>query len=309
MNPPRIAVVVVTFLSSAVLKGLFDSLPEGLRGTQWQLIVADNASTDNTLELSRQLMPEARIVEMGRNAGYAAAFNAGLAAADEFDAAMVVNPDIRLGPGSALAMYQQLGGERRAGIAVPRMSDEDGQLSHSLRREPTLARALGEAVFGHCAGRYPALGETVLDDEAYGRSTTADWATGANLLMSAECLASTGSWDESFFLYSEETEFALRARDHGFSTVIAPDARVTHLGGQSAGDSGGNSQDSPRLWSILTLNSVRLYRKRHNVVATSAYWAVVLMRELARAVLGDSRSRRAVAALFRPSQVELGNKP
>ncbi len=306
-SQPRIAVVVVTYHSSAVLEGFLLSLPEGMRGTDWHLIIADNASADDTLAVARAVISQsrmdARIVEVGRNGGYAAGFNAGLAAAGEYDAAMVVNPDIRLGAGCAAAMYRKLTGD--VGIVVPRMSDEDGQLAYSLRREPTLRRALGEALLGHRAGRYPALGETVLDDEAYRRETTVDWATGAIMLMSAPCLAATGAWDESFFLYSEETDFALRARDQGWRTTFAPEAQAMHLGGRSAGAAEGRSRVSPRLWSILTLNKVRLYRKRHNRAASSAYWAAVLMRESARAALGHRRSRRAVAALLRPSKVEL----
>nr|AGS49677.1 glycosyl transferase, family 2 [uncultured bacterium esnapd14] len=308
-RPPRLAVVVVTHQSSAVIRGLFESLPEGLRGTAWQLVVVDNASTDSTVALARELVPGARIVQMGRNAGYAAAFNAGVAAADRFDAAMVVNPDVRLGPGSARAMYRELGrayGATRVGIAAPRIWDGDGNLAYSLRREPTVARALGEAVLGHCAGRRPALGQTVFDDLAYRQITAVDWATGANLLISAECLAATGPWDESFFLYSEETDFALRARDRGFSTVIVPDAGVTHLGGQSSGEEVGNAELSPRLWSILTLSKVRLYRKRHPWPAAAAYWTAVFLAESVSAALGRPHGRRAMAALLRPSKVELG---
>jgi N-acetylglucosaminyl-diphospho-decaprenol L-rhamnosyltransferase len=58
--------------------------------------------------------------------------------------------------------------------------------------------------------------------------------------------------DESFFLYSEETDFALRAGDLGFETAFVPNAKVTHLGGES--------RVSPALWSLLTVNRVRLYR-------------------------------------------------
>jgi GT2 family glycosyltransferase len=303
MRLPRIAVVVVTYNSARVLAGLFESLPKGLAGCDWELIIADNASGDDTLDVTRALMPSSKVVEVGYNAGYAAAFNAGLAKAKDYDAAMVVNPDIRLRPGCALAMYECL--DERTGIAVPKMSDEDGELAYSLRREPSLARAFGEAVLGHRAGRYPALGETVLDDAAYRTDTTVDWATGAVMLMSAQCLAATGQWDESFFLYAEETDFALRARDRGFRTVLASRAEAVHLSGRSAGAAEGRSRVSPRLWSILTVNKIRLYRKRHSRLATGAYWTLVFLRESTRAALGHPRSRSAVKALLRPSTREL----
>jgi N-acetylglucosaminyl-diphospho-decaprenol L-rhamnosyltransferase len=114
-------------------------------------------------------------------------------------------------------------------------------------------------------------------------------------MISSGCLAACGPWDESYFLYSEETEFALRARDRGHLTWFVPDAEATHLGGESG--------VSPALWSLLTVNRVRLYRRRHTIAAGAAFWSVVMLRESARAALGKARSRRAVVALTRPSRL------
>lgn len=292
MTTPRIAVVIVTWNSAHVLPGLLTTLDAGLADHRRQVIVADNASADDSVAVAQRLASDCVIVQTGRNAGYAAAINAGLGAAEPYDAALILNPDIRLEPGCVPAMYAQLG-TAGTGIVVPRISDGNGRLALSLRREPTLLRALGEAVLGRRAGRYPRLGETVLDESAYTQRTTVDWATGAIMLISTECMTACGPWDESFFLYSEETEFALRARDHGFATRLAPDAHAVHLEGES--------KVSPRLWSLLTVNRVKLYRRRHSAAATALYWAALLMRESVRAALGHARARTATVALLRPS--------
>lgn len=301
---PRIAVVVVTYNSAGPLPGLLQTLPAGLAGLDWSLTVVDNDSADSSVELAAAGAPGCRIVPMGRNAGYAAAINAGLAAAGSFDAALVLNPDVRLRDHVVATLFASLtssadDGPDRIGIAVPRILDENGHLARSLRREPTIARALGEALAGQRAGHLSPFGETVLDDDAYTRPTRVDWATGAIMLMSAACLADCGSWNESFFLYSEETEFALRAADRGWATALVPEAEVVHLGGES--------RVSPRLWSLLTVNRVRLYRMRHSAVAASGYWSAVALREALRAALGQERSRHALRALVRPSTLEVGN--
>ncbi|KOU34459.1 glycosyltransferase family 2 protein, partial [Streptomyces sp. WM6368] len=106
-------------------------------------------------------------------------------------------------------------------------------------------------------------------------------------------LRACGAWDESFFLYSEETEYCLRARDLGFVTRLEPSATATHLGG--------DSQVSPRLWTLLTLNRVRLYGRRNGPAATAAFRAAVLLRETSRAALGRPASRAAARALASPS--------
>ncbi|MFF3618276.1 glycosyltransferase family 2 protein [Streptomyces sp. NPDC002467] len=297
-----VAVLVVTWNSAKVLPGFLTSLPEAMTGLDWRLVVADNDSADDTVAVIRSLAPDATIVQTGRNAGYAAGVNAALgAAADREDgprAALVCNPDIRMRPGCAKLLVDGLGAPvgdgDRVGISVPLLYEEDGRtLVHSLRRESSVTRALGEAVIGNRrAGRFPRLSELVTDSAAYERPTRADWATGALMAVSGDCLAACGPWDESFFLYSEETEYCLRARDRGFVTRLEPAASATHLGG--------DSQVSPRLWTLLTLNRVRLYERRHGPVATAAFRAAVLLRETSRAVLGRPAARAAAAALVRP---------
>ena len=301
---PAIAVLVVTWNSAKVIDGLLASLRAGLDGLDWHLVVADNDSADDTTARIERWANEnsevlCRIVNTGGNLGYAAGINAALAKSEKHDAALVLNPDIRLHPGAVAAMYEFIdsaqpagdGAGPRTGIVVPRIVDEEGHLAHSLRREPTLLRALGEATLGARAGRFAPLGELVMDEAAYQRPAVVDWATGAIMLISAHCLERCGAWDESFFLYSEETEFALRARDRGFLTRLAPQATATHIGGES--------KVSPELWTLLMSNRVKLYRRRHALPASVAYWGAAILREAPRAALGHPRSRSAVRALLK----------
>ncbi|QMU71512.1 glycosyltransferase [Streptacidiphilus sp. P02-A3a] len=294
-----VAVVAVTWNSADVLPGFLGSLAEGMAGLDWRLVVADNDSADDTVALLRRLAPEAVLVQTGRNAGYAAGINAALGAADRdggYRAALICNPDIRLRPGCAAtlvaALDTALPDGARVGISVPLLHEADGVLVHTLRREPAVGRALGEAVIGNRrAGRFPHLGELVTDPGAYTRETRADWATGALMALSRDCLDHCGPWDESFFLYSEETDYCLRARDLGYATRLQPDASAVHLGG--------DSKVSPRLWTLLVVNRVRLYRRRHGAAATALFRAAVLLRETSRAVLGRAPNRAAAAALLR----------
>ncbi|MFD3839312.1 glycosyltransferase family 2 protein [Streptomyces sp. NPDC058642] len=290
MSP--VAVIVVTWNSASVLPGFLAALPEGMAGLDWRLVVADNDSADDTVAVLRELAPDTTIVQTGRNAGYAAGINAALGAAGDYGAVLICNPDIRMRQGCAKRLVDNLGDG--VGIAVPLLYEEGSDTPHrSLRRESTVLRALGEAVIGNTrAGRFPALSELVTDPAAYRHPTRADWATGALMAMSADCLTACGPWDESFFLYSEETEYCLRARDRGYATQLDPTAEAVHLGG--------DSQVSPRLWTLLTLNRVRLYRKRHGPLATTAFRTAVLLRETSRAALGRKASRAAATALARP---------
>ncbi|MFE9691038.1 glycosyltransferase [Micromonospora sp. NPDC005806] len=290
-----VAVVVVTYNSEHLLPDLLTALGPGLGRLSWHLTVADNASADGTVATLHRLAPEATVVEMGRNAGYAAGINAAVAAAPPHSAVLVLNPDVRLGPGCVETLLAALAATG-TGIAVPHIVDGAGVLIPTLRREPTILRALGDAVLGaRRAGRYAILGEVVTDDRRYARETVTDWAEGSTMLISRECWQRCGPWDESFFLYSEETDFALRARDAGLVTRFVPDAGAVHLEG--------DSRHSPKLWALLTLNRVRLYRRRHGLARTAAYWFVLLGREASRALLGRQTSRAAARDLLRPAKI------
>ena len=293
----RVAVVIVTYNSAGVLGGCLDSLAAGAEGVELvDVVVADNASKDGSVAVAEGFGPPVRVVRTGRNGGYAAAVNVGIAALDldGLDGVYVLNPDCRLRPGAIKPLLACLR-EPGRGIAVPYMVNPDGSLQPSLRRRPTVGRALVEAVIGgSLAGRMGRLGELVTDPRAYARPGAFAWATGAAMLISPEVIRAVGPWDESFLLYSEETDFCLRAADLGWATWYEPASVIEHIGG----DSGVN----PALAALLVVNKVRLYRRRHGPLAGLAYYLAVLGGEAVRALAGRRTSRASVEALLRPSR-------
>lgn len=287
----ELTVVVVTYNSAPLLPALFASLDEGLAGVdRTEVVVVDNASSDASADVARRLAPAATVIEAGANAGYAGAINLGVRSRRQSGAVLVLNPDVRLAPGAAVALLRALD-DPTVGIAVPRVEDEAGAVQPSLRRAPTLARALGEAVLGGTlAGRWAGLGEVVADRRVYEADTDAEWATGAALAIAPRCVEAVGEWDESFFLYSEETDFALRARDSGLRLRYVAGAVVTHIGG--------DAHRSPTLWALLARNRVRLYRKRHGAAETAAFRAAVALNELLRS--RHATHRAALRAVLSP---------
>jgi N-acetylglucosaminyl-diphospho-decaprenol L-rhamnosyltransferase len=289
-EPGPVAVVVVTYQSEPLLPDLITSLGPGLAGLSWHLVVADNNSTDGTVGALRRLAPQATVVRLRTNRGYAAGINAAVAAAGPFHALLVLNPDVRLAPGSARSLLAALR-IPGTGIAAPRLVDGDGELIPSMRRDPSILRVLGDALLGaERAGRVRLLGENVVGDAHYEAETVTAWAEGSTLMISEECWRACGPWDESYFLYSEETDFALRARDTGFATRFTPAAHAVHLGG--------DSRTSPELWTLLIVNRLRLYRSRHSRLRSEGFRLALLLRELSRAALGRAPNWAAARALL-----------
>ncbi len=291
---PRVAICVVTYNSAPLIADLVGSLERGTEGVAWTLVFADNASSDETLAEIGRHAPDATVVRNGGNLGYAAGINAAVRAAGQQDAYLVLNADVRLDPGCLLSLYETITPE--IGIVVPRLTDARGILISSLRRTPSVLRAWGDALLGaERAGRFAPLGEMVTDPRAYVSEHATDWAEGSTQLISAECWMTCGRWDESYFLYSEETEYDLRVRSFGLVTWYQPRATAQHLEGGSAGN--------PRQWSLLIANRVKLFGASHGRASTLAFWAATAVREGTRSLMGRHTSRAAFRDLVSPARL------
>jgi GT2 family glycosyltransferase len=289
MSPESVTVVTVTWNSQSVIGGFLESLACAMGNVSWKLVLADNNSHDATVERARAMMPEASVVRLKHNAGYAAGINAALDAAEPGTHFLVSNPDVRLDAGSGERLVEALR-DPGVGITVPQLRDATGRLVFSLRRDATVLRALGEALLGgDLAGRFSPFGETVTKIGPYAASADVDWASGAVMAISRECAERVGRWDETMWLYSEETDYCLRAREAGFRIRYVPDARALHLGGESGGN--------PMLWTALTVNRVRLFERRHSRLHTVAFRSAVTLNEALRALAGRSTNRAALRAL------------
>ncbi|RBY78014.1 family 2 glycosyl transferase [Blastococcus sp. TF02-09] len=307
---PPLAVVVVTFNSAGVLPACLRSVDAalteaGLGGAP--VVVVDNASSDGTLAVAESA-PGVRVVALPTNGGFAAGVNAGLGAVPGHDV-LILNPDVRLDARAVDLLRRRLD-VPGTGIAVPRLLDTDGELQLSLRRRPTALRAVGEALLGGFrAGRWAPLGELVSDECAYAVEQQVDWATGAVWLVSAECIATIGLLDERYFLYSEETEYMLRAGAAGFAVQYEPEASAVHVGGEQS--------TSPYLWALSVTNRVRMQRELHGPAAAARMWLGVLLNELSRAALrgsaGGATHRAALRELSRmrrwPRRPDEGSGP
>ena len=282
---PRLGVIVISHNSAACLPALLDSIPAALGGSHADVVVVDNGSRDHSVALVSE-RADCRVVAAD-NGGYASGINVGVSETPDVEAWLVLNPDLTCNPGSIAALAAGLA-TPGVGIVGPRVLSPDGELQPSMRREPTLLRNMGLS-FTH----RPELSEYVSDPEEYSRDRDADWILGAALMFSRECLDRVGAWDETFFLYSEETDFCLRASDAGLRTRYIHDSTMVHEGGGS-GQSGATH-------AMQILNRVRLYGRRHSRPATLAYYALTVLSEVSWLARGANKSRASFVALVRPS--------
>lgn len=282
---PDLAVLIVSYQSASDLRDLFDSLRAEAVGRRIRVVVADNASTDGSVEIARA-QGDVVVVETGGNLGYAGGLNAAMSHAGEAPAILVLNPDLVLEPGCIAALENRMR-VSGAGIVVPRILDGVGTLSGSLRREPGVIRAFGDALLGsRWLSRPEWLSESVRSERAYVSPRRIDWATGAAMLIDRTAWDAVGQWDERFFLYSEETDFFHRARRQGFDVWFEPAATVRHREGGSG--------SSDELVALLRVNQVRYVEKHRPRRAWLHRALLVAHEELRRNDPTHTFARRAL---------------
>jgi len=223
-----VSVVVVTLNALPWIERCLDSV----RGLE--TIVVDHGSTDGTLELVRERFPDARVVEQ-ENRGLGAGWNAGMRAAGG-RYFLLLNADAWV-VGDALPSLLRLADSRRdAALVAPRLLNPDGSLQRSVRGFPTLWRLATEYFFlRKLAPRTRLLNGFYAGDFRHDERREVEWVMGACMLVRRSAVDEVGPLDESFFLFSEETDWCYRFRAAGWRVLFCPEAEVVHVGAAAHG--------------------------------------------------------------------------
>lgn len=284
-----LAVVIVTWnvrdLALEALRSLYADLhTSGLSSQVW---VVDSASADGTPEAIRAAFPQTCLIASPENLGFARANNLALREigfeqkpADELPAAVyLLNPDTITQMGATRSLYEALMARADAGLVGARLAYGDGRFQHSAFAFPGLRQLWaeffptpGRFIEGRFNGRYP---RALYEQSAPFR---VDCVLGATMMLRREVIQQTGLFDEQFFMYCEEIDWAWRIRKADWTIYCAPAARVTHLGGQSTG------LVRPRAVIDLWTSRLRLYQKHYPA------WKLALARRMV--ALGMARKIR-----------------
>ena len=278
-----VAAIVVTYNSSATLPRLLTSLDNSPISVH--AIVVDNGSADDTVAEAGRF-PAARVIATGANLGYSGGINVGRHYVAEGQAVAILNPDLELDESALGTMLAALDGDPTIGIVAPQLKNLDGTRFDSLRREPTVLSSLADALFGErWRNRPTALAETLRRDEDYVSLRDVAWAGGAALLISAQCNRVVGEWDaETYFLYSEETDYARRCRAAGYRIRYVPTAIAWHVGSGSG--------QSAELVALMSVNRVRYFERLHGPARTALFRATLALQHALRP--RDPRHRTAL---------------
>lgn len=254
----KISIVIVTFNSRAVIRDCLNPLKDL---PDIEIIVFDNASTDDSASIVRQEFPNAMLIAGAANLGFAKAVN--LAAQEASgDALLLLNPDATIEAEDLTELKRRLFADSSIAIVAPKVEQPQGRLKVlEVGRVPDLLRT-----FLHWSGLSrlsiysPAFEGTYLIASSNPASRAVDWVSGACMMIRADAWNRLGGLTEAWFMYAEDVEICLRCSDLDLQVRYEPSARATHAMGGSSGKPKGlvRPADVKSDWII---NLFELYRR------------------------------------------------
>lgn len=222
-SAPRVHTVVLNYRSVDDVVRCVGSLGQSLYRNQ-NLVVVDNGATDETQRRLAAELPTTHVITREENLGYAGGNNIGVRHALERGADLVwlLNPDTEVEATTLELMVEAMAARPTAGIVGCRILD--GRVAGDV------IWSNGEVIDWDEGGatRHVDAGSPDRDVPASDQPHDTDYVTGASMLVRREVFEQVGLLPEQYFLYFEETDFNMRARQAGWAPVIASRARMRH---------------------------------------------------------------------------------
>lgn len=226
----RISVVIVTYNSLPSLKECLKALSHRTGEIDWELIVIDNDSRDESVKAAREQFPNATVIEQFRNVGFAAACNEGAGHATG-EHLLFLNPDVVLDSGAIETLQQVLTSTEKAGAVSARLRFPDGSFQPTCRRWPTAGNLLFSR--GSILSRLlKKEGKYTLPD--YDSISQVPACAGTAMMIDHSLFDRIGQFDRRYFMYMEDTDLCFRLGRSGYRNLFVPAAGGIHDWGKGS---------------------------------------------------------------------------
>ena len=253
-----LSICIITLNAREYLRACLESIQRYSPTLSYEIIVADNASTDGTVEMLAQDFPQVRLICNPQNLGFSKAANQMLALA-RGDFFVLLNPDTQLVEDVFTPLVAYLRANPEVGVAIPKVVNADGSFQAQSRR----GEARPVEVFGYFLGLgklFPHsrklngyLMSWLPEDEI----AEVKSVSGSCMFIRRETWQQVGAFDEKFFAYQEDSDYCLRARQAGWKVMYAPLAKIIHYSGE------GGSKALPVHSIYQWHRSYYLYYRKH----------------------------------------------
>jgi len=225
-----ISIIIVNWNTRELLRNCIASIMNTVQGPFFEIIVVDNASADGSVAMLRENFPEVDVIENRENRGFGAANNQAMRIMNG-RYALLLNSDTVLCEHAVGNLFAFMENHADAAMACGQLLNADGSRQNSIASFPSLFTlmmntSLLEYLFPKRfpSKRYPCATPREVDS-----------CIGACLMVRKKAIDAVGMFDERYFFFFEETDWALQMKKAGWTSWQVPDAEVYHLQGQSIG--------------------------------------------------------------------------
>ena len=223
----KTAVVILNWNTEGFLKEFLPGLLRSVEKVEGaEVIVADNASTDGSLKVMKEMFPQVRTIAFDKNHGFTGGYNKAFEQIDS-ELFILINSDIEVTEDWLSPIVRWMEEHPECGACAPKLH------SWQERDKFEYAGAAGGYIdrFGYplCRGRVLKRLET--DNGQYDSPADVFWATGACLAVRSEVYSRLGGLDDRFFAHMEEIDLCWRMQLEGWKVTVVPDSLVYHVGG------------------------------------------------------------------------------
>jgi GT2 family glycosyltransferase len=261
------SICILNWNGSKMLAGCLQSLRDirDANRIHYEIIVIDNGSTDDSVEMARRQFPEVRLVTIPKNISISAATNEGLrlGSGRHF---LILNNDIVLLDDCLDRMVEFLDQNPKAGIAGGRLLNPDGstQVAYYPRRLPSVGSLFADLFrLRHLWGRSPSGGMTGWDPNTCCRM---EQVPGACMMVRGEVFKQIGFWDSDFTCWYEDVDFCCRCLQAGWEIWYLPEAKVVHYGGSTLRGLGMSQKALWRFHGLLRYSAKHFSWMRYTLV-------------------------------------------
>jgi len=232
----NVSVCIVSYNCRDLLRSCLLSLGRDDTAADYETIVADNASTDGTVDMLREEFAHVTCLANRENRGFAAATNQTLNCA-RGDVRIMLNPDTEVRPGALGLLASKLASHPEIGAVGAKLRWPEGALQLTCHPFPTLWRTLVAQLGLHRAfPRTRLFGGYDMTWWSHDQPRQVDWVSGGCLAMSREAWERVGPLDEGYFMYAEEVDWCYRLRQIGLQCWYLPEAIIVHHEAATWGD-------------------------------------------------------------------------
>jgi N-acetylglucosaminyl-diphospho-decaprenol L-rhamnosyltransferase len=292
MNGGGLDVVIVSYRSRDLLRSCLEALRAHPPSLPMSVVVVDNDSRDETVEMVEREFPEVNLIAFQANRGFAAATNFG-AEVGSAPYLLALNPDTAVTDGALDTVISVIESHADVAVVGPRLERPDGSLDHAARRSfPTPLSALGHfSGLGRRPGSPAGLAAYRAPDTESG---PVDAVNGAFMLIRRSAFERAGGFDEGYWMYMEDLDLSYRLAQQGWISWYEPTATVMHVKGGTVG-----GPRPTRLNWHFHRGMYRFYREHYAPQRSAPFNALVyagIALKLAGSVV-QSSLRRSLARL------------